>query len=229
LTEDVPVGRVFSLTAGYQIKNRIERMYLGAHISYGKYYPWGYLSSTYEYGTFLSSSKTEQGIVSVNVIYFTELLELGKWKFRQFVKPQVTIGINRFPSDSLTLNDGFGMDGFNSPTLAGTSRMIFTLQTQSYAPWNLIGFNFGPFLILSLGMLGDPITGLRNSKIYSQIALGVLIRNKNLIISSFQLSFAYYPSIPGKGRDIFKMNSFKTTDFEFSDFEIGKPAVQLFQ
>jgi hypothetical protein len=121
------------------------------------------------------------------------------------------------------------MDGFNSPTLSGTTRLLFTFQTQSYAPWNLIGFNFGPFLILSLGMLGDPVTGLRNSKIYSQIALGVLIRNKNLIISSFQLSFAYYPSIPGKGRDIFKMNSFKTTDFEFSDFEIGKPVVQLFQ
>jgi hypothetical protein len=229
LTEDVPVGKVFSLTGGYQDKNDIGRLYLGAHISYGRYYPWGYLSSSYEYGTFFRASHTEQAIVSASVIYFTGLVELGKWKFRQFVKPQITIGINRFSTDSLTLNDGFGMDGFNSPSLSGTSRLLFTLQTQSYAPWNLIGFNFGPFLILSLGMLGDPATGFRNHKVYSQIALGVLIKNENLIISSFQFSFAYYPLIPGKGHDIFKMNSFKTTDFEFRDFEIGKPVVQLLQ
>lgn len=229
LTEDVPVGKVFSLTGGYQIMNNIKRKYLGAHISFGRYHRWGYLSSTYEYGTFFRTSHAEQGIFSANIIYFTRLMEIGKWKIRQFVKPQFTIGINRLPYDSLTLNDGFGMDGFNSPTLSGTSRIIFTLQTQLYSPWNLLGFHFGPFVILSMGMLGDPVTGFRNNKLYSQIALGVLIKNENLIISSFQLSFAYYPIIPGKGHDILKMNSFKTTDFEFSDFEIGKPGVQLYQ
>jgi hypothetical protein len=229
ITEDVPIGRVFSLTGGYQTKNNTGRLYLGARISLGNYYPWGYLSSNYEYGTFFRSSHTEQGILSASVTYFTGLVELGKWKFRQFVKPQVSIGINRFSSDSLTLNDGYGMDGFNSPTLSGTSRLLFTLQTQSYAPWNLIGFHFGPFLIFSLGMLGDPLTGFRNNKVYSQIALGVLIKNENLIISTFQLSIAYYPLIPGKGQDVFKMNSFKTTDFDFRDFEIGKPAKLVFQ
>ena len=115
-------------------------------------------------------------------------MELGKWKFRQFAKPQVTIGIHRLTTDSLTLNDGYGMDGFNSPELSGTSRLLFTLQTQSYAPWNLIGFHFGPFLIFSLGMLGDPVTGFKNNKVYSQIALGVLIKNENLIFSTFQIS-----------------------------------------
>ncbi|RPJ71463.1 MAG: hypothetical protein EHM20_14600 [Alphaproteobacteria bacterium] len=121
------------------------------------------------------------------------------------------------------------MDGFNSPSLSGTSRLLFTLQTQSYAPWNLIGFHFGPFLIFSLGMLGDPEGGFRNNKVYSQIALGVLIKNENLIISSFQISLAYYPLIPGKGQNVLKLNSFKTTDFEFRDFEIGKPAMIIYQ
>jgi hypothetical protein len=43
-------------------------------------------------------------------------------------------------------------------------------------------------------------------------------------MNTFQLSVAFYPSIPGNGNNILKMNSFKTTDFGFSDFEIGKPA-----
>jgi hypothetical protein len=229
ITEDVPIGRVFSVTGGYQEKNNTGRTYLGARFSIGNYYRWGYFSSNYEFGTFIRASHTEQEILSASIIYFTGLTELGKWKFRQFAKPQVMIGINRFSLDSLTLNDGYGMDGFNSTTLSGTSRLLFTLQTQSYAPWNFIGFHFGPFLIVSLGMLGDPGTGFRNNKVYSQIALGVLIKNENLVFNAFQISIAFYPYIPGKGQNIVKINSFKTTDFGFRDFEIGKPSVVLYR
>jgi hypothetical protein len=229
VTEDVPIGRVYSLTGGYQAKNNSGRFYLGMRFSSGYYHEWGYLSSNFEYGTFIHASQAEQGIFTGGVNYFTGLFEIGKWKFRQFIKPQVTIGINRFSNDSLTLNEGYGINGFNSNALSGTSRLIITLQTQSYTPWNLIGFHFGPYLVFSLGMLGDEITGFNNSKVYSQIGLGVLIKNENLVFSTFQLSIAFYPSIPGKGQNVFKMNSFKTTDFGFRDFEIGKPAVIQFQ
>jgi hypothetical protein len=229
ITEDVPIGKVYSLTAGYQVKNNIGRLYLGARISLGNYYPWGYFSSNFEYGSYYRASHTEQGIFSVSVIYFTGLVEIGKWKFRQFVTPRLNIGINRFPSDSLTLNEGYGLDGFNSSALSGTDRLLFTLQTQSYSPWNFIGFRFGPYIVYSLGMLGDAVTGFKNSKVYSQMGLGVLIKNENLIINTFQISIAFYPVIPGVGQDIFKMNSFKTTDFHFRDFEIGKPAIMVFQ
>jgi hypothetical protein len=229
ITEDVPIGKVFSLTGGYQNKNTIGRLYLGGRISSGNYYPWGYLSSNFEYGTFFHAALKEQGVLTVGVNYFTGLIESGKWKFRQFVKPQVTIGINRFATDSLTLNDGYGLDGFNSTGYSGTSRMLLTLQTQSYSPWNLIGFRFGPYLIFSLGKLGDAVTGFKYSKVYSQIAVGVLIKNENLVINTFQFSISFYALIPGKGHDIFKINSFRTTDFGFRDFEIGKPAAVVFQ
>lgn len=225
VTEDVPVGKVFSITAGYQNKNNSARKYLGAKVSTGNYYPWGYLSFNFEYGIFMHESTFEQGVFSEGVNYFTGLIEIGKWKFRQFVKPQLTIGINRFAYDSLTLNDGFGIDGFNSSSLSGTKRLILTLQTQSYAPWNFIGFRFGPYLAFSLGMLGGAENGFRNSKVYSQIGLGVLVKNENLIINTFQLSIAYFPSIPGTGQNVFKGNSFRTVDFGFRDFEIGKPSV----
>ncbi len=228
-TEDVPIGKVINLTGGYQVRNNTGRLYLGARFSYGNYYPWGYLSSNFEYGAFFHASKAEQGIFRANVNYFSGLFEIGKWKFRQFVKPQVMIGINRFSYEKLTINDGYGIDGFNSSVLSGTSRLLFTLQTQSYAPWNFVGFNFGPYLIFSLGMLSDATTGFKNSPIYSQIGLGVLIKNDYLVINTFELSISFYPLIPGNGQDIFKINSFKTTDFGFRDFEIGKPAPVLYQ
>jgi hypothetical protein len=229
ITEDVPIGKVYSLTGGYQKKNNTGRIYIGARISSGHYYPWGYFSYNCEYGNFFHGSHVEQAALTTSVNYFTGLFEIGKWNFRQFVKPQVTIGLNRFASDSLTINDSYGLDGFNSTSLSGTSRLLLTIQTQSYAPWNFIGFRFGPYLNLSFGMLGNSETGFKNGKVYSQIGLGVLIKNENLVINTFQISIAFYPLIPGKGQNVFKMNSFRTTDFGFRDFEIGKPATVVFQ
>ena len=229
ITEDVPVGKVYGLTGGYQIRNNAARFYLGMRFSFGNYYEWGYLSSNFEYGAFFKSSNTEQSVFTAGVNYSTGLFEIGKWKFRQFIKPQVSIGINRVSYDSLTLNDGYGLDGFNSPALSGTNRLLLTLQTQSYAPWRILGFNFGPYIKFSLGMLGDAVTGFKNKKIYSQIGLGVIIKNENLVFNTFQVSVSFYPSIPGIGQNVFKMNSFSTTDFGFRDFEIGKPAVVIYQ
>jgi len=228
VTEDVPVGKVYGLTGGYQVKNNAGRLYLGLRFSSGNYNTWGYLSSDFEYGTFFKASVAEQGVFNAGVNYFTELFEIGRWKFRQFVKPQMTIGINRFSYDSLTLNDGYGLDGFRSPSLSGTNRLLLTLQTQSYAPWNIIGFRFGPYLVCSLGMLGDEVAGFISSKVYSQIGLGVLIKNENLVFNRFQISISFFPSIPGIGQNIFKMNAFRTTDFGFRNFEIGKPATMIY-
>ncbi|MEI8225545.1 MAG: hypothetical protein WCG82_06420 [Bacteroidota bacterium] len=227
--EDVPVGKVYGLTGGYQVKNNSGRLYLGFRYSFGDYHEWGYLSSNFEYGTFFHASNAEQGVFTAGINYFTGLFEIGKWKFRQFVKPQLIIGINQFYSDSLTLNDGYGLDGFNSSSLSGTNRLLFTLQTQSYSPWNFIGFRFGPYITYSLGMLGDAETRFKNSKVYSQIGLGVLIKNANLVFNTFQISISFYPLIPGIGQDVFKMNSFRTTDFGFRDFEIGKPARVIYR
>jgi len=229
ITEDVPVGKVFSLTGGYQKKSQTSRVYLGARISMGSYYPWGYLSSNFEYGTFIHSSRVEEGVFTAGLNYFTGLIEMGKWKFRQFVKPELTIGINRFASDSLTLNDDYGLDGFRTTALKGTSRLLLTVQSQAYAPWNFIGFRFGPYLNCTLGMLSDSVTGFRKSKVYSHIGVGVLIKNENLILNTFQLSLSFYPIIPDRGNNIFKINSLSTADFGFRDFEIGKPAPVVYR
>lgn len=223
ITEDVPIGKVFNLTGGYQNKNNTGRFYLGGRISFGNYYSWGYFSPTFEYGTFFNYSHSEQAVFKAGLNYFTGLIEIGEWKFRQFVKPEFTFGINPFVTDSLTIKDGTGLRGFNSAGLSGTSRLLVALQTQSYAPWNFIGFRFGPFFNITLGMLGNEANGFRNSKVYSQTGFGVLIKNLNLVMNTFQMSVAFYPSIPGIGNNILKMNSFKTTDFGFNDFEIGKP------
>ena len=78
-------------------------------------------------------------------------------------------------------------------------------------------------------MLGTAPSGFKNSPVYSQLGLGALINNKYLVLSDFQLSITYYPSIPGKGYSIIKLNSYRTTDFGFNDFVFGKPEIAAFQ
>jgi hypothetical protein len=228
VTEDVPVGRVLGIIGGYQVRDNVGRPYLGARASYGTYYAWGYFSPTAEYGTFFHGPYLEQGVVTLGANYFSNLSEIGSWKIRQFIKPQVTWGLKRFSYDSLTINNENGIRGFSGSS-RGTKKIVLTIQTQSYAPWKVFGFRFGPFLLCSFGILGNESSGFKNSPLFSQLGIGTLIRNDHLVLSDFQLSVAYYPSIPGSGFNIFKANAFVTTDFGFRDFDFGKPEIVAFQ
>jgi len=229
ITEDVPVGKVLTITGGYQQKHDFSRAYIGGRYSSGNYHSWGYLGSNVELGTFLRSSQSEQGVFRIEINYFTHLMEVGNWKLRQFVRPQFVHGIRRTDYEQVTLNDEYGLRGFYSPETSGNSRLLFTSQTQSYAPWNFIGFHFGPWASFSLGMLGDTEKGFRGSRVYSQFGVGVLIKNDNLVMNAFQISLSFYPIIPGKGNNILRINPFETTDFGYRDFEMGKPGVVVFR
>jgi len=226
--EDVPVGLTYGIVGGYQLKNS-GRWYWGVQHSWGNFFRLGYFGTQFEYGTFINASHTAEGMFSAKLNYFSGLITIGNWKFRQFARPELIIGMNRTAYDRLTLNDGYGLSGFNSGVLSGTRRFLFVIQTQSYAPWNLFGFRFGPYMNLSFGMLGNQDSGFRKSRMYPQIGMGVLIRNDYLVIKYFQLSFAFYPSIPGNGNNVFKANPFRSTDFGFPDFVIGKPAMLEFR
>ncbi len=227
-TEDVPVGLAYGLVFGYQLKNQ-ERWYWGFRYSWGNFFNLGYIGTSIEYGTFINASYRTDGTLKANISYFSPLFSVSRWKIRQFIKPELTVGFRRTPFNRLSLNDGYGLNGFNSDVLSGTSRFLVVFQTQTYAPWNLIGFRFGPYLNLALGMLGNETNGFSHSRMYPQIGLGVLIKNDFLVIKYFQISFAFYPTIPGKGNNILKANPVRTTDLGFIDFVIGKPELIEFR
>ncbi len=244
ITEDVPVGKVYALTGGFQNKNQQTRMYLGARASYGNYFDWGYISTNFEAGSYFNGSKTEQTAYSFQANYFTNLISLGqKWKLRQFVKPQFIIGVDRMNSvgDRLSIdehnrfNGSYGSDyrrttgariaGFDSD-LIGTEKYVLELQTQFYSPWDLFGFRLNPFLNYTAGILKNSNIGTND--LYSSIGVGFIIRNDYLVFNNFQLSFSFYPKIPGQGLNIFKTNSIETNDFGFQNFNLGKPRTVLY-
>ncbi|HLV92321.1 MAG TPA: hypothetical protein VKX34_04300 [Aequorivita sp.] len=245
IVEDVPVGIVYSATAGLQRKNNISRPYVGAKVSYGNYFKWGFLSANIEAGTFFNNSKSEQTAYRFQANYFSNLLSLGdKWKMRQFVKPEITIGANRFdsPIDRLSLNqdpyfNGAGknsnirngnIQGFDS-YMYGTRKYVLSLQTQFYSPWVWWGFRVNPYINMTFGMLTDEQKIFENNKLYSSFGVGCIIRNDYFVFNSFQLSLAFYPRMPGQGSGILKANAFDNDDFGFQNFQIGKPRIVIYE
>jgi len=230
VTEDIASGFIYSITAGTQHKNNRDRLYVGGRFAVGRYFPFGYLSTNLEYGTFFHSKITEQTAININIVYFTNLIEVGKWKFRQFIKPQLVIGSNRIDSsfDRLTLTGENGLQGFNSADINGAKRAIINFQTQGYSPWQVWGFRLNPFLSYSMGMLSNANDTFKDSKMYSQIGAGFIVSNDFLVFNSFQFSFSYYPSLPNDD-SLFKTNAIRTYDLKLANFEVSKPGFVGYQ
>lgn len=231
VTEDIASGVIYGLTGGYQRKNGLGRYYGGARFAYGRYFSFGYVSTNAEYGSFYNKGVSEQSTFTLSAVYFTNLIGKGRWKLRQFIKPQLMVGNDRMKTtyDALTLDGDTGIQGFSSTTLYGTKKLLVTFQTQGYSPWNLYGFRLNPFFSYTAGMLGNAENGFNNSRLYSQVGVGIIVSNDYLVFSSFQFSFSYYPTIPGYGDSIIKTNSYKTYDIGLQSFEVSKPQIVSYQ
>lgn len=231
VVEDIATGFVYSVTTGFQNKNTKNRLYFGSKVAFGKYFSLGYISTDFEYGTFFDGKITEQSAYNLSLTYFTNLIDAGRWKFRQFIKPQAIIGTKRINSntDKLSLNGDTGISGFSSNQLYGTKKLLLTFQTQGYSPWQMIGFRLNPYMSYTMGMLGQQDIGFRKSQLFSELAVGLIISNDYWVFSNFQISFSYFPSLPSDMSAPFKTNSFRTYDFGLQDFEIGKPLLVSYQ
>lgn len=231
IVEDIPIGKVYESTFGIQDKNDMRRLYLGGRYAFGNLYKWGYFSVNFEAGSYFYKDMTRETAFRLDALYFTNIRTWGSWRFRHFVNPQFVIGDNRIPyiKDQLTLTGPTGIPGFESTELRGTSKLLITLQTQSYAPWNIVGFRINPFANFTMGVIGDRYNHIWESNLYCKFGMGVLIYNDYLIFNSFQLSVAFYPNIPGQGYNVFKNNTIKNNDIALPDFQVSRPAVVLYE
>ncbi|MGV3458910.1 MAG: hypothetical protein ACO1N9_00500 [Flavobacterium sp.] len=231
IVEDIPIGKVYSITGGISDKNSERRIYAGGRYAFGNLYKWGFLSANFELGSYFYKDRTDQTTLRFDMLYFTNIKNWGNWRFRHFIKPSIVLGDKRLATDYdlLNINGDNGITGFDSQTLLGTKKVLLTLQTQSYSPWNLFGFRLNPFASYTMGIIGNEEVKLWESKVYSKIGVGVLIYNDYLVFNSFQFSLAFYPTMPGAGENLFRTNSFKNNDIRLPDFQVGKPSPVLYQ
>jgi hypothetical protein len=229
-SEDVPEGLLLSFTAGVAKRElTVNQPYLGAEISRGRNYPGlGYLSADVAFGAFWARSGAENGTGSLRLLYFSDLRSMGRWHFRQFLRFNATYGINK-PSYSTLYLGGSELYGFPGGELEGTHKELLRSETVFYAPWSWLGFRVAPVFLAGFGTLGRSADPLFSGRIYSSLSLGLLVRNENLLVRTFEVTLGFYPYVPGSTGAAFRVNGFDSYSAGAWDFTFQEPAVVAYE
>lgn len=200
-TEDIPYGGLIKITAGKENNEFKQRNYLGLEASLGESSKkLGYFYISAGVAAFLNKVQTEQGIVSLNMKYFSNLVVLGKYKIRNFLYADYTRGFDRYIDDRLHFITENGFSGFRNDSVWGTQRVTLSLESVVFSPVNIYGFKFAFFGFTDFSSLAGSNQIMANGINLAGIGLGIRIRNDNLVFNTFQFRLGFFPNPPQYSR-----------------------------
>lgn len=221
--EDVPEGLMMQGTVGVIWKEYQKmRYYTGFEIGRSRHFSIGYFSSSVGYGIFFNQNVPNDVTISYSLQYFSNLIKAGRWYIRQFCYYNILHGENKFENQSLSLRSE-DLYGFPGGVVSGTTRMVLNSETVAYMPYVLAGFRFAPVLMAGLGVTGSTIQPVQQSKIYQAYSFGLMMRNENLLVSTFQVSVGFYPYLPDRSRPLFIYNPVTSFTLRVRTFSVGHP------
>ncbi|MCX6254705.1 MAG: hypothetical protein NTV31_09555 [Bacteroidia bacterium] len=200
-TEDIPYGGLLRVTVGRELNEFKKRTYMGIEIALGKSSKsLGYFYTSAGLATFLNRNQTEQGILSLNMKYFSNLISVGKNMIRNFINIDYTRGFDRNTDEFLKFYSDNGFSGFKNDSVTGAQRLSFSLESVVFSPVNLYGFRFAFFWFTDFSFLSGTNENIGNGYALSGIGLGIRIRNDNLVFNTFQLRLGFFPDPPSYSR-----------------------------
>jgi hypothetical protein len=200
-TEDIPYGALLKFSLGREYNEFKNRTYIGGEASIGnKDENLGYIYFYSGFSTYLNQGNTEQGLLSLRLNYFSDLLNLGSARVRNFVYLQYTRGFGRYSNEYLKFVENNGFSGFKNDSIRGNQRLTLSLESVLFSPLNVIGFRFAFFGFTDFSFLSGTNEILGRGYALSSIGLGVRVRNDNLIFNTFQIRIGYFPNPPSLSR-----------------------------
>jgi len=228
--EDIPEGVSVEFVIG-GLKKEITPVwyYSGFKFATGKHFEnLGYLSGGVSYGSFYNTSFMGSGAVNLDGFYFSDLIKLHRWYFRQFSRFNFVEGIDRLPNENLNIN-GTQMYGFTSDGLSSKSKMVLNFEFVLYSPYKILGYQFAPVFFCGLAGMGINFGNMFSSQIYQAYAIGILIRNEYLNSGTFKISIGLYPVMPGNPDYTLKAIPGSSYDVKARDYFISKPDMVSYQ
>lgn len=221
--EDVPEGLIVQfIYGGLKYEYKKIRYYIGVEVARAKHFKkLGYISTTFSYGIFFNEKVENDVTTNYKLYYFSDLLKNGRWFFRQFLTYNLLHGENKLTNQ--TINFGDELYGFENRTLSGNTKMTLNSETVAYLPYNLIGFHLAPVINIGIGMIGSKTSPLKNSNLYQAYTIGVMVRNENLLSSTFQFAVGAYPFFPDGGKFTMKYNPVTSFTLRVRAFYVSKP------
>ncbi len=228
-TEDIPIGYRFDLTGGYSQSEFESRSYGSIGLTGGMLLRrLGYLSGLIQFGAFYDGYRLENGVVNAGLFYFTPLIHLDGFRFRQFLYSDYTIGFNRIDETVIELRDQAGIRWLTNENFKGQQRLSFKFESVAFSPWNWLGFRFALVGFFDTGFIGSSYKVPDFSDMYSSVGFSLRLRNVNLVINTFEIGFAFYPRVPDGASPV--AWHFSTTEPRtFTNLQGRKPTLLLFR
>lgn len=224
-TEDVPHGGLYRITAGREINEFKKRTYIGVDLSIGESNKHlGYFYASAALAAFINNKKTEQGTLRLQLNYFSNLMNAGRYRIRNFINLEFTRGFDRYSDERISFVYDHGFAGFRNDSVSGLQRLSASLESVFFSPLNFYGFRFAFFAHADMSVLAESNEVIGNGFFLSGIGVGVRIRNDNLIFNTLQVRFTLFPSLPPYSRT----NYLKISGEQLlrpPDFNSGQPQI----
>ena len=200
-TEDIPYGGMLRFTAGREINEFRKRMYYGADAAVGKSIQnIGYIYGNVGLASFFDGTKSEQGVMSFNINYFSNLWPLRDYMMRNFLNVNYTRGIERYTDEGITFIHDNGFSGFRNDSVKGGQRISISFENVFFSPSNFYGFRMAIFTFADISFLTPRKRYTETGNLLSGFGIGFRIRNDNLLINTFQIRLGLFPNLPAYSR-----------------------------
>lgn len=228
-TEDIPYGGLIKVTLGKEINEFKIRNYASSEISYGGAFKnVGYVYGSAGLAAFINGPDTEQGILSLNLKYFSNLVPLGRSMIRNFLRVDYTRGFDRNMEERLNYFNDNGFSGYRNDSIQGAQRLTLNLETVVFSPLNVYGFKFAFFGFADFSSLSGTNQILANGTTLTGLGIGIRVRNDNLVFNTFQIRLGFFPDPP-----IYSRISHITVSGEHplksDDFDSGAPSMMPYR
>ena len=221
VTEDIPIGYLFKVVGGYEFGEFVDRPYFGLGASAGDFWEGvGYFSGGTEVGGFIEDRKYQEGIVSVDGLYFSPLLKFQRNQFRQFVSMNYSTTLRPLVEQNFDFREG--VRGI-SRDVQGDRKFSVNLESVLFHPLKLYGFRMATYAFYDFGWIsfGGPL--MKSENFQSAIGIGFRLRNESLLFRTIQLRFGYLTQ-PAE----FDVNFSFSDPTIFSNFRTDKPEIATF-
>jgi hypothetical protein len=223
-TEDIPAGSMIAFTGGVERREVGQRPYFGVMTAWSKYSnKYGYFYTGAGAGGFYENGWS-QALIYSRTLYFTPLLELGSWSWRNFCGIRYTHGYSQLPGAAVTINKTSGIRGINLP-LSGNQKIVLNYETNLFPPLNLIGFRMAFVLFTDLAWITDGGKLIDRHNFYPGCGLGIRFRNDHLIFNTIEFLFGYYPNVGKLGKNPYQFFNTQKSFYNFNDFQFSRPDV----
>ena len=189
MKEYLATGYKAEVVTGYSWGEFNDKFYLGLACKSGRFRSWGYVMGSFSLGSYIDwrSGKWTRSAVDVNMIWFSNLIHMGRNRLRQFVKINYTQGWNRTRGNNerIRFTKWNGLQSLKEYAI-GTNRLAINTETVMFTPIQPLGFRFAFFGFADMGLLGNAANMFQN-KFFSTVGLGLRIKNERLIFSEIQI------------------------------------------